>query len=150
MISAKLIQMIESHAEPITDRVLRDFRADPRLSHLSRLPESDLRDRCQEILKRLGHWLAESDQREIGAHFETIGRFRARENVPLEEVVAGLQVLKARMLDHIRDQGLALTSFEVFAEEELELQIGAFFDSAVYHAVKGYQAALELAHAVAR
>jgi hypothetical protein len=150
MISAKLIQMIEEHSESITDRVLRDFRGDPRLTHLSRLPESDLRDRCQEILKRLGHWLAESDQREIGSHFEMIGRLRAQEKVPLEEVVAGLHILKARMLDSIRDQGLALTSLELYAEEELEHHIGAFFDSVVYRLVRGYQAATELAHAVAR
>jgi hypothetical protein len=149
MISAKLIQLIEEHSEAITDRVLRDFRHDLRLPHLSRLPESDLRDRCQEILHRLGHWLAESDQTEIRGHFETIGRMRAKEKIPLEEVVAGFQVLKARMLDNIRDQGLALTSVEVYAEEELEHQIGAFFDSVVYHTVKGYQAASELAHAMA-
>src|SRR5687767_10346723 len=65
MISAKLVQLIEKHCDRITDRVVRELRRDPCLPHLSQLPESDLRSRCQEILQRLGHWLTESNAEEI-------------------------------------------------------------------------------------
>ena len=146
MISAKLVQLIEEHSDRITDRVVRELLRDPRLTHLSRLPESDLRDRCQEILQRLGHWLTGSNEEEIALHFETIGRLRARERVPLDEVVHGSHLLKAGMLDDIRDQGIG-GSVGVFAEEELEHQVGAFFDSVVYHEVKGYQSAFDRAAA---
>ena len=139
MISARLVQVIEEHAEKITDRVVREHRQDSRLTHLVHLPESEIRHRCGEILQRLGHWLAESSEEEITRHFESIGRLRAREGVPLEEVVHALQVLKARMLDHIRDQGMGLTTVELYAEEELEHQTGVFFDNAVYHLIRGYQ-----------
>ena len=138
MISAKLVQAIEDHADKITDRVVREHRLDRRLTHLVHLPESEIRHRCEEILRRLGHWLAESSEEEIARHFEAIGRMRAREEVPLEEVVHGLQVLKARMFDYIRDQGM-VTTMELYAEEELEHQAGVFFDDAVYHLVRGYQ-----------
>jgi hypothetical protein len=139
MISTRLVQLIEEHAEGITDRVIVQHRRDPRLTHLTHLPESEVRDRCQEILKRLGHWLAESDEREITTHFEAIGRARAHERVPLESVVWAFQVLKNRMLDYIRDQGIGLSTVEIYAEEELEHQVGVFFDSVIYHVVRGYQ-----------
>ena len=143
MISTRLVQLIEEHADGITERVVVQHRRDPRLTHLAHLPESEIRDRCQGILKRLGHWLAESNEQEITAHFEPLGRSRAREEVPLEEVVWGLLTLKNRMLDYVRDQGIGVSTVEIYAEEELEHQVGVFFDSVVYHVVRGYQAAKE-------
>jgi hypothetical protein len=139
MISTKLVQLIEEHADGITDRVIGQHRRDPRLTHLAHLPESEIRDRCHEILSRLGHWLAESNEQEITAHFERLGRARSREQVPLEESVWGLQVLKNRMLDYIRDQGLGMNMVELYAEEELEHQVGVFFDSVIYHVIRGYE-----------
>jgi hypothetical protein len=141
MISARLIQMIEEHSDQITAQVVRQIRQDPRMIHMARLPETELRDQCQEILKKLGHWLAVSKEAEIAAHYEELGRLRMQEDIPLHEVVRSHQVLKARMLDYIRDQGLGQTTIELYAEEELEHQIGHFFDLAVYHAVRGFETA---------
>lgn len=139
MISARLVQLVEDHSDKLTDRIVRDLRSDPRLEKLSRLPDAELRARCQEILRRLGHWLTASQEAEIAAHFEAIGRERRRQGIPLQEVVAGLQVFKNRILSHVRDQGLDLTSVELYAEEELEHQVGVFFDSVIYHVVRGWE-----------
>jgi len=139
MISARLVQMIEDHAEQITDRVVRQLRKDPRLSYIAHLPDAELRGRCHEIVKNLGHWLAASGEDEIARHYEELGRIRYREKVPLHEVVHALHLLKERILDYIRDQGLVQTSVELYAEEELEHQVGRFFDLAVYHVVLGYE-----------
>jgi hypothetical protein len=142
VISSKLVQLIEDHAERIADRVVREHHRDPRLGYLARLPESELRGRAEEILKRLGHWLAESNEEEIRRHFESIGRERYLERVPLEEVVLGHQMVKQRMLDYIRDQGIGMSTVELYAEEELEHQVGVFFDAVVYYVVRGYQQAV--------
>ena len=150
MISAKLVQLIEDHSDTITDRVVREIRHHPRMHHIGRLPETELRDVCQDVLKRLGHWLLASREDEVARHFEAQGRVRAKEKVPLHEVVNGSHILKERMLDYVRDQGIAQTSVELYAEEELEHQIGVFFDAVVYHVVKGYEEAFTLAAAAAR
>jgi hypothetical protein len=147
MISAKLVQMIEDHSEQITLQVVQQFRKDPRMSRIARLPDSELRGRCQEILKRLGHWLAETNEEEIAEHYEALGRLRMHEDIPLHEVVHGLQILKGKMLDYSRNQGIGQNSVELYAEEELEHQVGRFFDSAVYHVVVGYEDALRQAAA---
>lgn len=142
MVSAKFVQLIESHADQITERVLSQLRADRRARHIAGLPETELRDSCHRVLRNLGHWLTASSEEEIARYYEQRGRVRAAEGVPLHEAIYLLQLLKNRMLDFVRDQGFTQTSVDLYAEEELEHQVGRFFDAAVYHLVRGYEQAL--------
>lgn len=140
MLSLKLVQMIERHADGLAEGVARAIRNDPRTTGMARLPEAALRVQCQEFLKHLDHWLVESRESEIAQHYEELGRIRLGEGIPLPETVHALHVLKRTMLDHVRAQGFAQTAAEVYGEEELEHEIGRFFDSAVYHVVRGFEA----------
>ena len=145
MYSSKFVQMIETHSEQIAGRVLRQLRADRRAPHIAGLPETELTGHCQEILRNLGHWLVASPEEEIARRYGEMGRLRWREEVPLHEAVHALQLLKAKMLDYIREQGVTQTTVDLYAEEELERQVGRFFDSAVYHLVRGYEGSLRQA-----
>jgi hypothetical protein len=138
--------MVEEHWDTIAARVIHQIRNDPLLFHIRKLPDSELRLWGQALLKNLGHWLVESNEQEITHRYESQGRLRYQEGIPLHEVVQTSALLKRGILDYIRDQGLCQTSVEVYAEEELEHQVGAFFDSAIFHLVRGYEA--ELRHAV--
>ena len=120
MLSSKLIQLIEDHWDTIASRLLIDIRRDPRLSHACSLPQSELSDRAQEILRHLGHWLTTSCQEELARHFERIGGLRFEEAVPLAEVVLCYILIKDRIVDFVRSQGIGQTALEVYAEEELE------------------------------
>jgi hypothetical protein len=142
MLSGKLIQLIEDHWEPLTRRILLVIRADPRLPHFQTLLESDLQDRVGQISKNLGRWLAAGDDEHLAAEYATLGRNRYREAVPLEEVVHAMHLVKHRVLDFVRDQGIRQTSVEVYAQEELEHRVGQFFDAVVYHLVRGYEQAV--------
>ena len=141
MISAKLVHLLEQHSDEIARAFLRDVAEDTRLKHLASLPKSDLQDRCMEIIQHLGNWLTTADSKKVASHFEQIGRKRYQERVPLREIVLWLQMLKRRMLRYIREQGVSRDTVEIYAEEELEHQLGAFIDSAIYHAVGGYEEA---------
>ena len=143
MLSSRFVHMIESHADQIAAGVLHQLRRDPRTPRIAHLSQTELKDDCQAILLNLGHWLTISPEKEVASRFEQLGRVRRRERVPLEETIHELHVLKDKMLDYIRDQGIAQTSVDLYAEEELEHQIGHFFDSAVYHVVHGYEHAPE-------
>jgi hypothetical protein len=138
--------MVEEHWDTITARVTREIRNDPHLFHIRKLPDSELRLWGQGLLKNLGHWLVESNEQEIAHRYESQGRLRFQEGIPLHEVVHASTLLKRGILDHIRDQGLCQTSVEVYAEEELEHQVGGFFDNAMYHLVRGYES--ELRHSI--
>jgi hypothetical protein len=142
MLSSRLIHLIESHWEQITTRVLRKIQSDQRLAQVGKLPPSELRERAENILRNLGKWLAASHGEELAARYEQLGRVRFRESIPLQEVVLAHIVIKNEMIDFTREQGLTRTPLDLYAEEELEHSVGHFFDSAVYHIVRGYEGAM--------
>lgn len=134
-----LVQMIESHSEEIASRALRQIRQDPQLRQLQKLPESELRERAQEVLNRLGHWLALRKDDEVARHYEDLGRRRFDEGIPLHELVQAFQIVKESMIDYVRERGLGQSVVELYAEEELEYRVGRFFDRLIYHVVRGYE-----------
>ncbi len=138
MLSARLIQMIEGHWQPISARFLRQIRSSPELPQLQRLSDSELVDRAENITKNLGRWLL-SSEKDISSRYESLGFSRYQEGIPLHEVVRAIQILKENIVGFVRDQGFGGTSVELYAEEELEHLISRFFDSAVYHVVHGYE-----------
>jgi hypothetical protein len=152
MLSARLIQLIEENWEGITAATIRQIRSDPKLLHIRNLPESELREVGRNILKNLGHWLTanRSEQRMVEEQYEGLGRVRYAESIPLHECVRGLQVVKQKVVEFMRDHEFAQSSVSIYAEEELEHRLNDFFDDLTYHEVLGYEGALrESALAVA-
>jgi hypothetical protein len=145
MISDRLVRLIEDHSETIATRILQQIRDDPRLPHIGNLPEYELRARARDILKHLGHWLMVSREGEVTRHFEQIGAYRYAEGVPVAEVALAYMIVKAQMIQFVRDQGLGNTTIELYAEEELEHVVDRFFDNMLYNMIKGYEDTLKLA-----
>jgi hypothetical protein len=102
------------------------------------MPDSELLDWGREIARNLGHWLTASEK-EVARRYEQIGRLRCQQLVPLHESVHGVHIVKNAILSFVQDQGLSQTTVEVYAEEELEHQVGLFFDCVVLHLVRGYE-----------
>jgi hypothetical protein len=150
MASRTLIQMIEDHSDQITGRVVRHIKQNIELPNAARIPEWDLRDRAHEILRNLGRWLSTREEEELAQRYEWLGRLRFEESVPLSETVRCVQILKDKMIDFVREQGMGQSSAEIYAEEELEHRVGLFFDDLIFHVVRGYEGALRrAAHMVA-
>lgn len=151
MLSAKLIQLIEDHWQGITTAIIHQIRSDPRLHHISRLPETELRDVGRGILRNLGQALTASraEQQMVAEQYEGIGRVRFAESIPLHECVRALQVVKQRVVEFSRDHQFAQSTVEIYAEEELEHRLNEFFDDLIYHEVIGYEDAMRKAIASA-
>lgn len=141
MVSTRLVHQIEDHWEAISLRFLRQLRATHHLHHLSHIPESDITDTCHRVLHNLGHWLVSSSEEEIARLADKLGHDRHSQGMPLSEAVRAVQLMKGATLDYIRDEFLAQTSVDLFAEEELEHQLGRFFDLMLYYLVRGYEQA---------
>lgn len=150
MLSGKLIHLIELHQEQIATNVLREIHRHPELTGLRKLSDVELRERGQQILENLGHWLSAGHEADIEHTYETLGKARFEESIPLHESVRALAIVKDKMIDFVHDQGLAKTSVDLYAEEELERRVGRFFDELTIHMVRGYETAWRrAAHAVA-
>jgi hypothetical protein len=143
MLSSRLINLIEGHWESLTDRLIRQIRSDPRLGHIGSLPDAELRDRAREILQHLGDWLTASDEQQVAGRFERAGRIRFEDGIPLHEVVLTYIRIKDRTLEFVRDRGIGPDMVELYAEEEFEMHVGHFFDSLIYHLVRGYERAMK-------
>jgi len=150
MLSGRLIQLIEAHQEQISANVIREIRLHPDLHTLRKLSDAELRERGQQILENLGSWLAMGQEAEIVQAYEKIGKSRFEHGVPLHESVRALAIVKDKTIDFMRNQGLARTSMDLYAEEEVERTLWRFFDELTVHLVRGYETAwTRAAHAAA-
>ena len=141
MLFHKLIQTIEEHSELIVSQTVDHIRRDHRLPLLAKLPHSELAVSGRTILAHLGDWLGNEERSKIGERFEQIGRSRYLDDLPLDQTVLGLQILKEHTIEYIRDQGFPQNSMEFYAEEQLEIRVDRFFDFLIYHLVAGYEKA---------
>jgi len=141
MLSGKLIHLIEMHEEEIAASIIRSVRHHPELVHLGNRTEAEIRERCQEILKNLGHWLAHGHEERLAHSYEAIGKERFEMSIPLHESIRALCLIKDKMIDFIGELGLEKDYLELYAEEELQRRVGRFFDLLVIHLTRGYEAA---------
>jgi hypothetical protein len=148
MLSSKLLRVVSEHWEEIAVRVQQRIRADSELMELGKLPEAELRGRAREILLNLGHWMV-SKEEDPSARYESLGRHRFHEGIPLHEVVHALQLIRECMVDYVRDQGMGVTPLDLYAEEELEHGADRVFDRIIYCFVRGYESAMREHHAMA-
>jgi hypothetical protein len=114
MLSGKLIHLIEAHQEHIAANVIREIRHHPEMPHFQKLSDAELRERGQQILENLGHWVAAGHEAEIGQQYESLGRARFEESIPLHESVRALAILKDKMIDFVHEQGVARAAVRAF------------------------------------
>jgi hypothetical protein len=141
MLSMKLIHLIEKHEGEISNRIVRAIRNDSGLAHLALLPEREMKERSREILQNLGYWLSHDNDKCLAREYEQLAKVRHQKSVPLHESLLGLCLIKRKMFDFIDEQGLDQDCLTLYAEEQLERQVGSFFDVLMIHLANGYEAA---------
>jgi len=134
-----LMRLIETHANDLTESLMKDVRVNPRTASLHEVAEAELTARGFDLYHNLGRWLGERNEDEIEATYRENGRRRFREGVPLSELVCALILMKQHLWDFIRENDLPETATNLYGEEQLEMMVGQFFDKALYHAVRGYE-----------
>lgn len=142
MLSGRLVHLIESNWDSITAGALNQIRSDPRMTHIGGLPAAELREWAQDILQHLGDWLLEGKTEELGGRYEALGETRFEQAVPLTETVRALAILKARVFDFVQQRDMGQSTTEVYAEMELHVRLGRFFDFLICHLVAGYERAM--------
>jgi len=151
MLGARLLQLIQAHAGALTHDVIKDLRANDRTPTFSRLNGADLESRVAALYWNLGKWIGNADDSVIRDEYEAMGRSRYREGVRVSELVYALLLTKQHLRRYIRDHGLVdfagdrvvpdeLLPLELHSIQELNYQVGEFFDRALYHLARGYEA----------
>jgi len=146
MLSARLVQMIEDHAEELTQGLIRDLQSNSRTPHYHRLTYDELHHRTYTVYKHLGHWISQRSEELIAANYADLAIARYAEGVGLDELVYALILTKNHLYSYIRTTGLTDSAVELHQERETRHLVGHFFDTAVYYAVRAYERETELAH----
>lgn len=148
MISGQFVHLIETHWQDIISRVINQIRREPAMPHFGALADAELRERGEDILEHLGHWLASGTHEDLQLRYERLGRLRFEQEIPLHESVHALCIIREKTLEYVEEHIASNSSAELYAEEQLERRLGRFFDLLTIHLVRGYERALRRAAAV--
>ena len=150
MLSARLIELIRTHAEQLTRDVLKDFATNPRTRHWSVVPGDELEQRVYRTYRNLGDWIGDPKEDAVQAEYEDWGRRRYRNGIPLSEIVYAVLLLKHHLRKYIAEHGLTeyagdrhppqeVLPVHLYGIQELNGLVGDFFDKALYHLARGYE-----------
>jgi hypothetical protein len=151
MLGSRLLLLIQAHAGPLTRDVVKDLMTNGRTPTFRRLNPADIETRVSALYYNLGKWIGEADESAVRREYEEMGRTRFREGVPVSELVYALLITKHHLRQYIRDHGLVdfagdrimpedLLGLELHSIQELNYQVGEFFDRALYYLACGYEA----------
>jgi hypothetical protein len=153
MVAEKLVELIELHAGRLAADVTQDLITNERTRGFRKVRRVDLEERIFRLVHQLGDWIGHRHSERVQAEFADWGGRRFGQGIPLSEIIYSVIVLKQHLRRYIRDNGLVEASFprvegdyvlpmHLNSLQELNTQVGLFFDEALYHLARGYEAHL--------
>ena len=139
MLSRRLVQIIEDHADQLTRDLIDDLRTNNRTPHYHHLTREELHHRTYDVYRNLGKWLNDETESTIEASYTQLGKMRLAEGIPLNEIVYSLGLIKNHLLEYIHFSGMVDTAVELHGDRELQRLVGRFFDKAAYYTVRGFE-----------
>ena len=146
------MELVESHATSLVRGVMEDIVTNERTSSFRRIPNAELEPRIAALYLNLREWVGNPQEEAVRKEYEEWGKTRFRQGIPLSEIVYSLILAKAHLRRFIREHGLVsfsgdrvtpdeLVPVQLHGIQELNYMIGEFFDRALYHLARGYEAA---------
>lgn len=140
MFSYRLVRLIETHADALAAGLEEKALSSTQISHFfSNVPEHELRERVYEIYRHLGEWLLGKNELDIEHRYRDIGARRARQSVPLSELIQAIVLTKENLWDFLKSEAVIDRAIEIMGELELLQMLEMFFDRAIYYAALGYE-----------
>jgi hypothetical protein len=150
MLGARLMQLIEAHAPALTKDIVQDLTTNEHTSSFGRLKPTEVENRVSVLCWNLGTWIGNPDDSVVREEYEDMGRLRFRQGVPVSELIYALLLTKRHLRRYIRDYAVVdfagdrvvpdeLLPVELHSIQELNYQVGEFFDRALYHLARGYE-----------
>jgi hypothetical protein len=78
---------------------------------------------------------------EVEKRYTEIGVKRARQNVPLSQLIWAIVLTKKNLWDFLKQEAVLDRPAEISGELEVEELLDQFFDHAIYYAAVGYERA---------
>jgi hypothetical protein len=153
MFAARLVQLIEAHADRLSAGLVHRLKTSERCSELMhKVPADEVDRRTREVFHNLADWLVSRTESEIEERYVGLGARRARQGVPFSHFFWAMSMTKEFLWEYLWTEGLLEEPVELWGEMELLHSLELFFDRALYFAATGYENVhrAETVHAVAR
>jgi 8-oxo-dGTP diphosphatase len=141
LLSDALVAFIRDHSDEVTQNWLAEVQSSPTTTSYRKVDPDQLRERIPELLSQFGRWL-EGDEADQGvrALYRAIGQERKAQGFALHEVLSALTLLRKHMWTYARNHGVVKRPIDVYRVMELNRRIVLFFDKALYHTARGFEA----------
>ncbi|MBN1635200.1 MAG: hypothetical protein JW920_01725 [Deltaproteobacteria bacterium] len=144
MIYQKLIETIEKNADVLTKEIVSEIQKLEETTHYRTLPQDVVYDRVHRVFynvyRKLGNWLSKDKPKNVVfAYYSEVGRERLKENIPLQEVILILQLIRRKLWDFVILNRVFDSGYGLNQVLELNSHVAIFFDSIIYATVSGYE-----------
>jgi hypothetical protein len=139
MLAYRLLRLVENHSEALAAVLLEKTLNSPLLPCYRNVPPGELEQRVYEIYHHLGEWLLGKSELDVEKRYLEIGEKRARQNVPLSQLIWAIVLTKKNLWDFLKREAVLDRPAEVSGELEVEELLDQFFDRAIYYAAVGYE-----------
>jgi len=147
MLAIRLVRLIESHADKLSQGLLHKFWHSHHCGDLKKVPQAELKDRSYEIYRNLSDWLLDKTESEIEHRYTALGARRAAQGVAFSNLLWALTATKEHLWEFLEAEGFVDKPAELFGELELLRSVERFFDRAQYYAAVGHERAAKSAAA---
>jgi hypothetical protein len=146
MIALRLVRLIESHSEELTESLIQKVERSSRAADLQKVPSHELRERAREVYRNLSDWLLTKTEDDIERVYTPLGRHRAQQGVTLSAVCWALMMTEENLWDFLEMEGMREQPLEILGGFELLRLMDSFFDQAIYFATLGYESYWQAKH----
>jgi hypothetical protein len=142
MLAYRLVRLIETHSDALASGLLGKVQSSELTRAYRNVAPEELKQAVYEIYRHLGDWLLGKSAFDIGQRYEEIGTRRARQGVPIHELIWVIILTKENLWEFLKKEAVMERPVEVFGELEMMQLLDQFFDRAIYYASVGYERAL--------
>lgn len=139
-LSDKLIRFIESNAEVISNRWLKDVRNNRSTPTYAKFDPDTSFSRNKLVIRQFGKWLgSEYSNKDIKKFYRQLGADRKNEGFDLSEVLSALSLARKHIWEFALSHGIWDRAIDIYMALELERRMMIFFDKAAFHLAKGFE-----------
>lgn len=139
MLATRLVHLIESHADLLSQNLIKRLEDDPHCAELSKVSPHELKARTYEVYRHLGDWLLGKTEHEVEQVYLRLGERRATQGVAFSHFLYAMMATKEYLWRFLEEQGMVADPVELFGEMELFRMVDEFYDRTLYYAAMGYE-----------
>jgi hypothetical protein len=139
MIALRLVHLIESHSEELSENLVHKLQRSTRTTDYRKIPPQEIRERGREIYRNLSEWLLTKTSEDIERVYIALGRNRAEQGVTMSALCWAIITTQENLWDFLELHGMREKPLEILGGFELVRLLDQFFDQAVYFATLGYE-----------